>query len=253
MAGKGGGAWKVAYADFVTAMMAFFMVMWLTSQSDEVKHAVAEHFRNPTGKNISGTESRSVLPNSNVGDGNRRASKSRGNQKSESFNDRQMTDEGDRSNVGKVVNFDLNSMDLSNAAKAELDAFIPQLDGPQFRIEVRGHSANNGSSANRSAMDAWSISFKRAMAVTQYLIEQGVDPRRIRPSAAGFSEPKIRDGKADLKADSRVEVFVLKELFEDPSSISNRQTANKSLDIEAERLTKLQEAETQTAKSSNTH
>ena len=32
MAG-GGGAWKVAYADFVTAMMAFFLVMWLTSQS----------------------------------------------------------------------------------------------------------------------------------------------------------------------------------------------------------------------------
>ena len=30
MAGKGGGAWKVAYADFVTAMMAFFLVMWIT-------------------------------------------------------------------------------------------------------------------------------------------------------------------------------------------------------------------------------
>ncbi len=37
MAGKGGGAWKVAYADFVTAMMAFFMVMWLTSQKPAVK------------------------------------------------------------------------------------------------------------------------------------------------------------------------------------------------------------------------
>ena len=32
MAGHGGGAWKVAYADFVTAMMAFFMVMWITAQ-----------------------------------------------------------------------------------------------------------------------------------------------------------------------------------------------------------------------------
>lgn len=47
MAGKGGGAWKVAYADFVTAMMAFFMVMWITSQSDEVKSAVARHFSGP--------------------------------------------------------------------------------------------------------------------------------------------------------------------------------------------------------------
>jgi flagellar motor protein MotB len=37
MAGGGGGAWKVAYADFVTAMMAFFMVMWLVSQDQKVK------------------------------------------------------------------------------------------------------------------------------------------------------------------------------------------------------------------------
>ena len=36
MAGSG-GAWKVAYADFVTAMMAFFLVMWITAQSQKVK------------------------------------------------------------------------------------------------------------------------------------------------------------------------------------------------------------------------
>jgi hypothetical protein len=50
MAGKGGGgAWKVAYADFVTAMMAFFLVMWITAQSKPVKTAVAEYFRDPYG------------------------------------------------------------------------------------------------------------------------------------------------------------------------------------------------------------
>ena len=37
MAGHGGGAWKVAYADFVTAMMAFFLVMWITGQSKAVR------------------------------------------------------------------------------------------------------------------------------------------------------------------------------------------------------------------------
>ncbi|MEX2173869.1 MAG: flagellar motor protein MotB, partial [Pirellulaceae bacterium] len=47
MAGKGGGAWKVAYADFVTAMMAFFMVMWLTSQNQDVKEAIAQSFEDP--------------------------------------------------------------------------------------------------------------------------------------------------------------------------------------------------------------
>lgn len=46
-AGHHGGAWKVAYADFVTAMMAFFLVMWLVGQSPKVKVAVAGYFREP--------------------------------------------------------------------------------------------------------------------------------------------------------------------------------------------------------------
>jgi chemotaxis protein MotB len=45
--GHHGGAWKVAYADFVTAMMAFFLVMWLVSQKQEVKAAIGGYFRDP--------------------------------------------------------------------------------------------------------------------------------------------------------------------------------------------------------------
>src|SRR4051812_40528719 len=45
--GHHGGAWKVAYADFVTAMMAFFLVMWLVTQSKDVKQAVGGYFRDP--------------------------------------------------------------------------------------------------------------------------------------------------------------------------------------------------------------
>src|SRR5687768_2628564 len=48
-AGHHGGAWKVAYADFVTAMMAFFLVMWLvTSVSKEQRAAIFEYFKNPS-------------------------------------------------------------------------------------------------------------------------------------------------------------------------------------------------------------
>jgi chemotaxis protein MotB len=56
--GHHGGAWKVAYADFVTAMMAFFMVMWLMGSSEKVKSAVSGYFRDPQGfKKQSGTGS----------------------------------------------------------------------------------------------------------------------------------------------------------------------------------------------------
>lgn len=47
--GHHGGAWKVAYADFMTAMMAFFLVMWIVGLSNPVKQAVAAYFKDPTG------------------------------------------------------------------------------------------------------------------------------------------------------------------------------------------------------------
>jgi chemotaxis protein MotB len=47
--GGHGGAWKVAYADFVTAMMALFIVLWVMAQSEQMKKAVAHYFNNPIG------------------------------------------------------------------------------------------------------------------------------------------------------------------------------------------------------------
>lgn len=48
-AGHHGGAWKVAYADFMTAMMAFFLVMWIVGLSQNIKEAVAGYFNDPVG------------------------------------------------------------------------------------------------------------------------------------------------------------------------------------------------------------
>ena len=48
-AGHHGGAWKVAYADFVTAMMAFFMVMWIIGMDQSTKSAIEGYFQNPVG------------------------------------------------------------------------------------------------------------------------------------------------------------------------------------------------------------
>lgn len=58
-----GGAWKVAYADFVTAMMALFLVLWLVGQNQKLKQSVAQYFKNPgvskTSRDVS------VLPGGN--------------------------------------------------------------------------------------------------------------------------------------------------------------------------------------------
>jgi chemotaxis protein MotB len=49
--GGHGGAWKVAYADFVTAMMALFIVLWIVGQNQSVKAAISEYFKDPVAFN----------------------------------------------------------------------------------------------------------------------------------------------------------------------------------------------------------
>jgi outer membrane protein OmpA-like peptidoglycan-associated protein len=153
---------------------------------------------------------------------------------------REMTDEGERSNVGAIVSFELNSFDLNEKGRDLLLTLIPELEGKQHRIEVRGHAANNGGNVNQAAMDAWSIAFRRALSVSQFLIDNGIDPRRIRTSAAGNSEPRFKEDRVDPDLDSRV--FVLSEIFEEPSSISERLISNKSLDAQAAEIESQQKA-----------
>jgi chemotaxis protein MotB len=61
--GHHGGAWKVAYADFVTAMMALFIVLWLLNSSVQVRKAISAYFQDP-----SGTGSRSGSASTGTGE-----------------------------------------------------------------------------------------------------------------------------------------------------------------------------------------
>ena len=71
-AGHHEGAWKVAYADFVTAMMALFVVLWLLNSSEQVQVAVGGYFKDPTGSskkvgsNMQGAGENFVLTGDNI-------------------------------------------------------------------------------------------------------------------------------------------------------------------------------------------
>jgi len=58
--GAHGGAWKVAFADFMTAMFALFLVLWLVNQSSEVRSSIAGYFANPLG--FPGEAGSSLMP-----------------------------------------------------------------------------------------------------------------------------------------------------------------------------------------------
>ncbi len=211
MAGHGGGAWKVAYADFTTAMMAFFMVMWITSQSEEIKEAVAEHFSHPLGrfdeggalrpkrKDLGYVETHPKAHGDAASDNdpnNRRPFRLRG-----AF--------GQRTGIGTVILFADDSTELDDAAQDALRRFVPIVIGDPHRIEVRGHAARQPPSVPSSAKDPWQLSYARCLKTMEFLVQQGIQSERIRLSQAGLHEPQQRE------LNSRVEVFLLNEIAED--------------------------------------
>ena len=235
MAGKGGGAWKVAYADFVTAMMAFFMVMWLTAQNEDVKEAIAHHFEDPfsfydpqegatSHKPKPGPPSHTPLPKQP--------------DKREGRRSRRPTlltlGTGNQTTTGTIVFFAPESTELDAAAKERLQELLPSILGKPQKIEIRGHASRRPISASSPHKDAWQLSYARCLVVMQYLGEQGIAAERMRLSQGGVYEPLGKaDGPEKLAQQERVEVNLLNEVardsltgsYDQADSLSKRQSA----------------------------
>jgi chemotaxis protein MotB len=227
MAAGGGGAWKVAYADFVTAMMAFFMVMWLTSQKPEVKEAVSEYFKNPSGRRIAGTPNSSIMPSKNESTGGRR-SRARGTESDP--RETKMLDEGKNTNVGTMILFEANTAQLTEESMDKLKALLPELKGKPHRIDVRGHAVSDGQANQSFSLDAYQISYQRALVTMGFLVEAGVEPNRIRLSAAGASEPRYEAANSDPVNNARVEVYLLDETYEPLTKGKEKLTSSSKAD-----------------------
>jgi chemotaxis protein MotB len=203
MAGKGGGAWKVAYADFVTAMMAFFLVMWITAQSDPVKQAVAEHFSTPFGwsepKSSHPPKSALEVQRKIIPTGKPAEVVADVKSKKRRFDD-----------ISTSVYFSDGGSELDNAAQQALQRLVPHLAGKLQRIEIRGHSSRYPLPPNPRA--SWDICYSRCLATMTYLHQKGISPERVRISLAAGNEPQSDEADALSQAqNSRVEILLLSE------------------------------------------
>lgn len=230
MAGGGGGAWKVAYADFVTAMMAFFLVMWITAQAKEVKVAVAQYFEDPVGSSHGSTQTPMDDYKGSQSDGAHLSGsgpdkgaakgvpkslpKSDPNAKEMSksprmriFHDFSRTRTG-----GTMVVFTEDSAELGTEGRTALFALLPSLLGKPNKIEIRGHASRRPLPEGSAYKDAWQISYARCVAAMSFLIENGVQPERIRLSQGGPYEPyTVRRDPEWQAQNSRIEVFLTSE------------------------------------------
>lgn len=226
MAGHGGGAWKVAYADFVTAMMAFFMVMWITAQSKPVKQAIAQYFKDPAAYKASMIPIHDLDDNSadkppeglhSPGMGlsvqGSKASKKGGELPQLGLS---VLHDGDRRILGTVIVFAESSADLTAEAKKQIERLTPLVRGKRNKLEVRGHATRRPLPPNSTYRDAWQLCYGRCLAVMKCLDDEGVEPERLRLSQAGPYEPQtIEEDVAKQAQNSRVEVYVLGEFVDD--------------------------------------
>jgi outer membrane protein OmpA-like peptidoglycan-associated protein len=102
--------------------------------------------------------------------------------------------------------FDVDKYDLKEKSRTELNKTILLLESnPKLRIEISGHTDNSGSDAHNKQ-----LSLNRARAVYQYLIDQGIDPKRLKYAGYGSSVPIApNDSEENRQLNRRIEFRVL--------------------------------------------
>ena len=204
----GGGAWKVAYADFVTAMMAFFMVMWLTSQNDGVKEAVAGYFREPfaTYKSHQKGAAATAKPVIDPMYGHTAQPQKR-----------RLAISGDVTDYQFTILFPDGLAELEPEQLESIRSFAPLMTGKLNRIEVRAHCIRSPLPPNSPFNDHWDMCFARCQRVREELQALGIEPERIRLSQAEGNEPLAKNlTPEELKLNSRVDVILLPDLADIP-------------------------------------
>jgi chemotaxis protein MotB len=244
MAGKGGGAWKVAYADFVTAMMAFFMVMWLTSQKPATKEALGSYFRDPwaTSRLNSNDVRNPTLRDVKAGETDPKKKFMGSNAMLEPHDQPESLESkkpkittvraSDRTAIGTIVLFSEDSVVLTEEGKRKLRDLMPKITGLTYKIEIRGHATQRELYLAANSEEDWKACYERSLAVLKYMRELGVDEQRLRLCQASGFEPLSIGGEVnEAKKNVRVEVFMLNETVESmqgtPVQRSNRTIEDK--------------------------
>lgn len=206
-----GGAWKVAFADFMTSMFALFLVLWIISSTSAAqKQAIAQYFQNPTifkSGSSSPMDMGGTSPAKNRNEGGPNEYKDAERQAMEQLDSilasdstlqslgkqfqTRMTDKGleiEVSDAAGLGTFELGSAKINLKMYAALEQLGKALGSLDNQIVVGGHT---DSYAYSNGYSNWQLSADRANAVREYIAKQGVDAGRV--------TAVIGNGDRDLK------------------------------------------------------
>lgn len=223
--GHHGGAWKVAYADFVTAMMALFLVLWLVAMlSIETRQAVAQYFRSYTifeGQEAGGGKGMSIMKGNPI-----RLDPDPGDHFGTSKTDTRIALE-----LGQVVEaqlmglddqvmifttrngvriemvdsenttmFELGSSNLLDNGRKVLSVLAGPLAEMPYTISIEGHT--DAHQYSREEYSNWELAADRANAARRTLVEAGFDPDRI-TQVTSFADAALLNAEDPLDPKNR--------------------------------------------------
>ena len=237
--GHHGGAWKVAYADFVTAMMALFIVLWIVGQSKDVKEYVANYFRDPGAFNQTGPggvmKGSSILPSPvpMPGTGEETAVATREAQTkafekmAEGLRETlagspefaQMKDQVNirTTDVGLLIElleqsnstfFDLGAATLQPKTRELLTVMAERLAALPNKIVVEGHTDSRPYQAG-AGYSNWELSVDRANSARRFMQEHGLRSQQI-SEVRGYADTRLHNPSDPTDvANRRISIILL--------------------------------------------
>lgn len=242
--GHHGGAWKVAYADFVTAMMALFIVLWLLNTSKPVREAIAGYFRDPAGTegklgtSSEGPGAQVVVAKDDMAKLKDELEKAISHMPD--FNklkdqiEIKVTAEGLRIELLESATgtfFDLGSPNPNQNGKELLDLLAGELGKLPNKISIEGHTDSKPYSGKRNYGN-WELSVDRANSARRLMQQQGLGEKQV-AQVRGFADQLLR--KPDDPSDPSNRRISLIVQYTDRGEEGQSQTA--------EAVEKLQESE----------
>ncbi|MDF7679589.1 flagellar motor protein MotB [Enterobacteriaceae bacterium ESL0689] len=264
--GHHGGAWKIAYADFMTAMMAFFLVMWLLAiASPQQLTQIAEYFRMPlkvaiTGGDKNSTDSSPIPgggddPIKQTGEVNKRVESVKGRaeqQRLHQLHERldqliksdprlrelqphlliELVNEGLRIQIIDRQNrpmFKTGSTQVESYMRVILRAIAPILNDLPNKISLSGHTDDLPYASGERGYSNWELSADRANASRRELIAGGLGEGKVLRVVGMADTMNIKQVNGDNAINRRITIMVLNKDTE--QTIERENAESNAMDI----------------------
>jgi chemotaxis protein MotB len=234
-AGHHGGAWKVAYADFVTALMALFIVLWLMNSSKPVQDAVGGYFRDPngtaqkTGTQLGGAGDAAAVKKEDMAklkdDLMKSMEKMKDFDKLKKLIEMTVTPEGLQIELMEDPQgtfFETGSAEPTSILRNLLTILSPEAGKLPNPISIEGHTDSKPYSGS-SAYGNWELSTDRANTARRLMESNGVQPNQV-VQVRGYADRKLRKPSQPEDASNRRITVIIQYVvnpIHQPVAVSN--------------------------------